>query len=120
MHRTILVIKLAEESYAKESASQFDEAEQNANVTQCYPVTYPAPFNDIGCGYGVLSDYVKKLVDSIARQLDIEVDVCHQADLMLMIYSNSESELITFKARLAESLRPLKTWILNPDEVLNG
>lgn len=120
MHRTILVIKLAEESYANASSIEFDKAEQHANETQCYQATYPAPFGEIGCGYGALSDHVKKQVDSIASELAMEVDVCHQVELMLMIYSNSESELSTFKTRLAESLIPLRSWILNPDEVLNG
>lgn len=120
MHRTILIIKLAQETYAKDSSLEFDKAEQHANLTQRFPAIYPAPFSEIGCGYGALSDHVKNQVDSIASGLAMEVDVCHQVDLMLMIYSNSESELSTFKTRLAESLRPLRSWILNPDEVLNG
>lgn len=68
MHRTILVIKLAEESYANASSIEFDKAEQHANETKCYPATYPAPFGEIGCGYGALSDYVKnRLIASPAN-----------------------------------------------------
>lgn len=118
MHRQILTIVLDEELYAIDSGNEYEKAEHQASVTNCYPVTYPSPYNEIGCGFGVLSKYVKIRVDGIASDLGIEVDICHQTSLMLMIYSHSEAIQVSFRKQLADSLRPLSTWILNKTEVL--
>lgn len=57
MKREFINIKLAELTYSENSAKAFDLAESEAFKTGNFPVRYPSPYDQIGCGYGALCSF---------------------------------------------------------------
>lgn len=120
MHRTIITLQLAEETYADDSGMAFELAEAGARETDRYPVEYPAPYSEIGCGYGRLSAHVNKQASDLASEFGIDMDTCHQTEMLLMLYFQNEHQETEYKRQLAAKLQPVEKWIINANEVFNA
>jgi hypothetical protein len=120
MHRTLITFVLAEEIYANDSGSAFELAEAQARETDSYPVKYPAPYAEIGCGYGRLAVHVNKQASDLASEFGIDMDTCHQTEMLLMLYFQNERQETEYKRQLAAKLKPAAQWIINAHEVFNA
>lgn len=113
----LVILKLAEERYALDSAAAYGNAEDEAKQTGTYPAVYPEPFNTIGCGFGRLSDHVRKHCDVVARELGLEADYCHQTDLLITVHCGTEDALARYRRTLGEHLEAVRAWIVNDSEL---
>lgn len=113
MKREFINIKLAELTYSENSAKAFDLAESEAFKTGNFPVRYPSPYDQIGCGYGALASYLKKALDELASTLGIDIEICHQTDLLVILHLQTELQFIEYKRKLSEILQPVNKWIIN-------
>lgn len=108
----LVIVNLDEESYAEVSARAYGAAESAAQRTGEYP-DYPEPFDTIGCGWGVLGEYVKQQCLALTSEQGLDVDICHQTDLMLTLHGGTAKEYAEYVEALEERLRPVKEWVVN-------
>lgn len=112
-----IILKLAEDAYAEDSGNAYEMAEQEAERTGEYPVKYPEPYSTIGCGFGPLSTYVQKECDIVAAELNLDLEFCDQAELMVILYGGSKADHDQFAGTLGERLQAVKGWIANFSEL---
>jgi len=116
MNSSLVVLKLAEESYAVDSSSAYSKAEIEAERTNTKAV-YPEPFNSVGCGYGPLTAYVKQLCSTVAAELGLDHEFCIQTDLMVTLYCGTKADYAKFVKVLGDRLQAVKGWIINATQL---
>lgn len=114
---SLIILKLAEEIYAGESAQACAAAEEAAAQTQQYPVVYPEPFQSLGCGYGPLMQFVLNSCLDLTSELGLDADFCSQTDLQLTLVNVPSAKYQKFMTVLATRLEPVRPWILNGHEL---
>lgn len=114
---SLIILKLAEERYAEDSSNAYSKAEDEAQRTNAYPVVYPEPFNEIGCGYGPLNDYVRKQCNAVAYELGLDADFCIQSELMVTLHCGAKADYAKFVKTLGERLQPVKGWVVNSSQL---
>ena len=107
-----IFFKLDEERHAEMSAAAFAAAEAAAERNGRYPVAYPALYETIGCGYGRLADYVRTCCSKLAADMALDLEICHQTDLIVSLYCGTKADYQEYLRRLAESMRPVGLWCL--------
>lgn len=107
----LVEVKLNEEGYSDASARAFQEAEAAAAAEEKYPVSYPEPFNTIGCGYGPLGEFTHKLAFDLSTELRLDLDTCHQTTLLLTLHAGSAEQYAKFERELLKRLEVVKTWV---------
>ena len=107
-----IFFKLDEERHAEMSAAAFGAAEAAAERNGRYPVAYPAIYETIGCGYGRLADYVRTCCSTLAADMALDMEICHQTDLIVTLYCGATIRYQEYLRRLAESMRPVGLWCL--------
>ncbi|WP_341744595.1 hypothetical protein [Azonexus hydrophilus] len=116
----LVILKLAEESYAADSSSAYNKAEDEARRSNAYPVVYPEPFNSIGCGYGPLNDYVRKQCSAVASELGLDSDFCIQSELQVTLYCGTKADYAKFVQTLGVRLQAVKGWVINSSQLWPG
>lgn len=114
---TLIILKLNEEGYAADSGDAYKKAEQDAMRTGQYPVVYPEPYNSIGCGYGPLADYVKRQCFELSNERRLDLEFCHQVELLITLYCGTQADYAEYTRMLGERLQGVKTWVLNAAEL---
>lgn len=107
-----IFFKLDEERHAEMSAAAFTAAEAAAERNGRYPVAYPALYETIGCGYGRLADYVRTCCSTLAADMALDLETCHQTDLIVSLFCGTTTGYQEYLRRLADKLRPVGLWCL--------
>lgn len=109
MNSNLVMIGVRENIYAAAASSAFEQAESNA---ESYPVLYPEPFNSIGCGWGCAGNYVTKLAQTLANEMNLDWECCLQTDLFIIrLWCGNEKLYAIFERRLQERLSLVRPWI---------
>ena len=92
------------------SSAAYSAAESAAESSGRYPVAYPTLYEMTGCGYGRFADYVKTCSSNLAVDMGLDLEICHQTDLIVMLYCGSTADYQAYLRRLADILRPVGLW----------
>lgn len=103
-----LELHIDEDRYAEASGQAFEHAEACAKT---YPVAYPEPYNTIGCGWGTLGRHVENLAQSLANELGLDWDCCHQTSLQITLYCGTPQQYCDLKRQLREATNPVRSWV---------
>ena len=107
-----IFFKLDVERHAEMSAAAFGAAEATAERNGRYPVAYPAIYETTGCGYGALAEFVRTCCSRLAEDMGLDMEVCHQTDLIVILYCGTTTSYQEYLRRLAEAMRPVGLWCL--------
>ncbi len=107
-----IFFKLDVERHATMSSAAYSAAESAAESSGRYPVAYPTLYEMTGCGYGRLADYVQTCSSNLAVDMGLDLEICHQTDLIVMLYCGSTADYQAYLRRLADILRPVGLWCL--------